>query len=317
MSWVLRELAFGRDKPYEHASVESSELRDEIGLRWFLGAGDGQLSPKGLGAIIDDCLVEYISDLLLRFKHGKTDIEEFERKMCFLEEGMRDDPDLGAYAETIPVDPIWGNLKPTSETFLELARQHAVYGVRLPVAEEEAAACRFASAIPDRVMKKDWGKYDWDIQGYSRFCASKWLSDRNPHEILIYIYQSPWNPAAWDTLKLICEYAAKHGMGEILRLPDTILRWYLGANYGHPKRPGMARGPRNRRQAHGYKIRNNEIHHAVDLLGQAGVPIRTACYAVEQATHFAERYVRRICLKPYWTLEDIRLDIERRFTPPS
>ena len=317
MSWVLRELAFGRDKPYEHMTVESSEFRDEISLRWFFGPGDEQLTPDKLGVIIDDCLVENISDLLLRFKHGKTDIEEFERKMSFLEEGMRDDPDLGAYAVTIPVDPTWGNLKPTSATFLKLARRHAVCGVRLPVAEEDEAACRFASAIPGRVMKKDWGEYDWDILGYSRFCASQWWSYRNPNDLLIYISQSHWNQAAWDTLMLICKYAANNGMGEILRLPDIILRWYLGAKHGHPKRPGMARGPRNRRQAHGYKIRNNEIHHAVDLLGQVGVPIRVACYAVAQATHFAEIHIRRICGKPYWTLEDIRLDIERRFTPPS
>ena len=214
MSWVLRELAFGRDKPYEHASVESSELRDEISLRWFLGAGDEQLTPdKGWGLIIDDCLVEYISYLLLRFKHGKTDTEEFERKMCFLEDGMGDDPDLGAYEVTIPVDPTWGNLKPTSATFLKLARRHAVCGVRLPVAEEQAAACRFASAIPGRVMKKDWGKYDWDIEGYSQFCASRWWSYRDRHEILTYIYQSPWNQAAWDTLMLICKYAAKQWHG--------------------------------------------------------------------------------------------------------
>ena len=319
MSWVLRELAKWRrsnNKPFEHVDVELSDMRKAIGLKWFFGPGDEQLSPKKLGGIIDDCLVECISDLLLLIKQGGAGIKEFELTMSLVEEGTRKDLDLNAYAATLPVDSWHGRLKPASESYLVLAKRYAVYGGKRPVSKEEAL--RFAKALLGKVMKENWEGYDWDIKGYSQFCASQWWRYRNPYELLMYIDQSPWNPAAWDTLMLICEYAAKSGMVEIERLPDALLHWYLGAKHGHPKRPDMARGPRNRRQAHGYKIRNNEIHHAVDLLCQVGVPMRAACYAVAKATHFAERYVRRICGKPqYWTLEDIRLEMESRFTPSS
>ena len=52
MSWMLNELAKWRrskNKPYEHVDVEMSELRNAIGLKWFLGPGDEQLSPEELG----------------------------------------------------------------------------------------------------------------------------------------------------------------------------------------------------------------------------------------------------------------------------
>ena len=63
----LRRLA--NQRPYEHANIESSDMREEIGLKWFLGYGDERLAPEKLGAIIDDCLVEAISDLLLQLEH--------------------------------------------------------------------------------------------------------------------------------------------------------------------------------------------------------------------------------------------------------
>ena len=52
MSWMLSEIAKWRrskNKPYEHVDVEMSELRNAIGLKWFLGPGDEQLSPEELG----------------------------------------------------------------------------------------------------------------------------------------------------------------------------------------------------------------------------------------------------------------------------
>ena len=107
MSWLLRELAKWRrskNKPYEHVDVEMSELRNAIGLKWFLGYGDEQLSPEELGAIIDDCLVECISDLLLFIEEGGAGIEEFELTMSLVEVGTREDQDLNAYAAKLPVD---------------------------------------------------------------------------------------------------------------------------------------------------------------------------------------------------------------------
>ena len=89
MSWVLRELAKWRrsnNKPFEHVDVELSDMRKAIGLKWFFGPGDEQLSPKKLGGIIDDCLLECISDLLLLIEQGGAGIEDFELSMSLVEE---------------------------------------------------------------------------------------------------------------------------------------------------------------------------------------------------------------------------------------
>ena len=40
--------------------VESSEMREELGLRYYLDQGAEQMTSEELGRRIDDCLVEYI-----------------------------------------------------------------------------------------------------------------------------------------------------------------------------------------------------------------------------------------------------------------
>ena len=273
MSWLLSEIAKWRrskNKPYEHVDVEMSLMRNAIGLKWSLGYGDENLSPEELGAIIDDCLVECISDLLLQIEEGGAGIEEFELTMSLVEEGTRQDLDLKAYAVKLSVDSEVKGLKPASETCLELANRHTINGEKLPVSKEMEEACRFASALLDRVNKEHWAGYDWNLRDYSQFRADTWRRERDTNELRLLVEQSQWNAAAWDTLKLICADTAKEGIDEIVRLPCGLLRWYLGAQYGHPKRPKVAPKPRYRRRTHGIMLRDNEIRHAVYLLGQVG-----------------------------------------------
>ena len=70
MSWIRRELANERywSEPDGQVDVESSEMREEIGLRYYLEPGDEKLAPEELGRRIDDCLVEYINTSLQRLK---------------------------------------------------------------------------------------------------------------------------------------------------------------------------------------------------------------------------------------------------------
>ena len=60
--------------------VESSEMREELGLRYYLDPGDEKLAPEELGRRIDDCLVECINTHLQSHEgwvisgEGKEDI---------------------------------------------------------------------------------------------------------------------------------------------------------------------------------------------------------------------------------------------------
>ena len=315
MSWSSRELAMMRlsnNKPYEHVDLEMSEWRNAIDLRWFLGIGDEHLAPEELGAKIDDCLVENISGLLKMLEQGEIGLERFMLDLRFLEEGMMEDSDLQIYATLLQKDK---KLPLASKTYRELAERCASQGGTSRVSLEEAGS--LAGALLGIVRNSDWDEYDWDIKTYSLFCASLWLHDRNPHEILIYIYQSHWNPAAWDTLDIICADAVMHGLVEMMKLPDSLLHWRVSACYGYPERPGVAPKTPSPPKTHGKKIRDNEIRHAVDLLGQVGVRRMAAYDAVALAVHLGAGSVRNICRDPYCTPEDIRLDIVRRFEPPK
>ena len=337
MSWLLSELAKWRqskDKPYEHVDVEMSLMRNAIGLKWYLGYGDEQLSPEELGAIIDDCLVESISDLLKLIKEGGAGIDEFELTMSLVEEGTMQDQDLKAYAAKLSKYPEFEGLRPASETYIEMAIRHTMNGEKLPVDLEVEEACQFASALLERVRNENWAGFDWNFRDYCQFHADIWRRERDFDELRLLTEESQWNAAAWDTLQLICEDTAKNGMGDIVLLPCALLRWYLGSQFGHPKRPDVARAPRGRRRTHGTMLRDNEIRHAVYLLEQVDVPTTVAHFAVAQAillyppktvansaeakpTVLDEGTVRNICRYPYSTLEEIRLDGERRTQPPN
>ena len=310
MSYSSRQhamLRMSEFKDLEQVSLEQGPLREAIGLAWFMVYGDERLTPEELGARIDDCLVENLSGLLLDLEEEKIGLDEFELAASIVEEGMREDSDLRAYANDLLKDK---QLPLASKTFLRLAKRRVENGGKSRVSPKEAE--QLAGALLGIVRSQEWEKYDWDIETYSQFCASLWLNVRDPYELLTYIFQSHWNPAAYDTLMLICKHAAQHGMEEILRLPDSILRWHLGATYDMPKRPELAPVPRYRPKTLGKYHRDNEVRHAVYLLRQVGVRKMAAYDAVAKGANLAVGTVRNTCDRPYWTLTDVRLDIESR-----
>ena len=107
-----------------HVDVESSEMRDEIGLRYYLDPRDQNPAPEELGRRIDDCLVHYIENYIGCLIEKGISIAEFELAMGKIEKGTKWDPDYQAFADTLHRQ----NLRPASETYLELARRDALYG---------------------------------------------------------------------------------------------------------------------------------------------------------------------------------------------
>ena len=80
MSWMDLELA--RSRPLRsqayHVDFESTEFRELIGLRWYLGPLDEYLNAEGLGATIDDCLVESAGGMLFALEQELVDIHSFK-----------------------------------------------------------------------------------------------------------------------------------------------------------------------------------------------------------------------------------------------
>ena len=88
MSWIDLELArsrFWHNRPYQ-ANIEMTEFRKAIGLLWYLGHGDEQLTAEDLGATIDDCLVEFIWSMLLHLEAGNTTTDYFRWTIGKLQE---------------------------------------------------------------------------------------------------------------------------------------------------------------------------------------------------------------------------------------
>ena len=127
MSWIDSSLAnsrFWRNRPYQ-ANVEMTEFRKAIGLLWYLGEGDEQLTAEGLGATIDECLVEFIWSMLLHLEAGNTTTDYFRLTIGKLQEDMLEDTALRAFKLTLQ-----GGAEPrlASETYLYMARRHALDG---------------------------------------------------------------------------------------------------------------------------------------------------------------------------------------------
>ena len=315
MSWLLSELARWRkanDRPYEYAdpNVESSEMRESIGLQWFFSYGDEQLTQEELGEIIDDCLVEYISETLQHREEDMISSEDVKGVFLFLEERMKEDANLKAYALNLPAMTDSKVAKPASEILSSLAKRHAVYDGKPAVSRSEAHGLAFALLV--RFRYGDWAKHDWNICAYKQFSAAVWRRERDHNELRTLVLQSQWSASAWDTLKQICEDASKGGMEEMVRLPFELLIWYFAKGHGYFPRPDLAPAPRGPRETHGTKLRNNEIRHSIYLLEQVGVPAPKARNAVAEAVGLSEGRIRYICRYPNWTLEDFRMDGERR-----
>ena len=205
MSWIRRELANERywSEPDWQVDVESSEMREEIGLRYYLDPGDEKLAPEELGRRIDDCLVEYINTSLQRLKGrvisraGEEDItiEEFRPRMRKIEEGMGEDLALKAFEGT---EKRGEKLPLASRTYLELARRHALYGGKPPPSSENGR--RFALVLLDHIREPDSWEIDWDRQSVIECLADAWLDSRDPGELEELIQNSFESPLAWDVL---------------------------------------------------------------------------------------------------------------------
>ena len=311
MSWIDLELArsrFWHNRPYQ-MDVEMTEFRVLIGLGWHLGHGDEHLTAEGLGATIDDCLVEFARHLHLCLVQGGIGIEVFNYFMDKIKEGQLEDTALRAFKLTLQ-----GGAEPrlASESYFYLARRHALDGGMSPPTLDDGR--RFVRVFLARFMKdeKSW-KDDWDIQGYSRFSAYCWWRNPYPNEHLVLIQNSRLSAAAWDTLQLICEDAVNWGMTHLL--PPEIPLWRLGASFGRPKRPDEGSPPPYRPSTFGIKIRNNEMKHTAELLHQVGMQRKDAFKAMAEELNYEETTIRNICGKSYWTLEDLRRDGQKRFEP--
>ena len=323
MSWLTRELAialFKENRPFQ-GDIEWSEFREAIGLRWYLGRKDDRLASEDLGFRIDDCLVEYIGCQLSRLKQGEISKEEFELAMQVADLGIREDPDLNAYEATLLWD---GQPKLASGIYLYLARRLVLQGkTRPPLPPEGDRFARvFLDAFRDDARwSTGWDKdkarwsIDWDIDSFSRSWADSLWREPDPDDLHKLIEDSPRNAAAWDTLVLMCKDAADRGIVDLM--PSELIRWRFMASEGQLMRPGVAKIPRNRPKALAYRFRNNEIRHTLRLLELVGVPEKAGEEAVAKAFDLAVRTIHRNSRKPYWTLEDVRKDVQKRLQPPK
>ena len=309
MSWLRREFSMLRllVQHEKNVDVESSEMRKAVGLGWYLTPGDERMDAEELGRRIDDCLVEAISDQLLNLKEGDSSIKEFNSRMRKFEEGMKEDPDLKAFAATFQRPTV---LPLASETYLDLARRHALSDGKPPPSPEEGR--RFALALLDDVMIEGLWEWDWDRLRHIGGLADWWLDSRDPAELQKLIHDSEKSPVSWDVLKRICQELAGRGEEDP---PRELLQWYFGATHGHPERPDEGPAPSHRPQKLGYKIRNNEIRHTVDLLAQVGMTKNDGHCAVAEAFHFSEIRISRICQEPYFTFKEFAEDATKRLEP--
>ena len=313
IGWIRRELANDLfwSRPNWQVDVESTEMREEIGLRYYLEPGDEHLATEELGRRIDDCLVEYINAYLQILKQEVIGIEEFKSKMRKVEQGMREDEALRAFAVAIRRE---AEAPTASETYLNLARPYALYGRKPPAYSEECslfARVLLDEVMPERIKEAKWDM-DWDRRIHIRVGAYHWLRNRHPHVLRTFIRDSEKSPVAWDTLKLICQSLA--GRDEE-KLPAELLRWSVDVAWGRRKRPDEGPAPRHRPQTLGYKLRNNEIRHTVRLLAQVGMSKTAGCHAVAEAFYFSQRTILEICGQPHWTIADLADDARKRLEP--
>ena len=232
MSWIRSELAkerFGAQLPCS-THVEFSEFREGIGLQWYLGYCDTNLTPEDLGAIIDHCTVEFTLLLFSCLEAGKATTEYFKWATSKVYDGMHEDQDLKAYAvklmknEEIPL---------ASETYLQLVRYHALYGENPAPCIEEGSA--FARGMLLEVMKEGYEEFDIEQQTYIELRAYNLILYPSPSQLLKVMEEASESPAAWDALRLLVADAVERR--EVHKLPRSLLEWSAGTSFGRPKRP--------------------------------------------------------------------------------
>ena len=126
MSWISRQSYMWRSltEPDVQMPVQSSELREAIGLKWNLRPGDERMSSEELGRRIDHCLVEYTSIVLTRLKEEIVRVDEFKSYTQQIRNRMREDRALTDFAETLHRRE---RLRPASEVYFELACRRVLF----------------------------------------------------------------------------------------------------------------------------------------------------------------------------------------------
>ena len=304
MSRLVASLGFMSRQDWQ-VDVESSEMRDEIGLRDYLDPGDKNLAPEELGTRIDDCLVHYIENYTGCLTTEDISVEEFELAMGKIEKGKKWDRDYHAFADTLHRR----NLRPASETYLELARRDAGYGgIRRPYWE---LGRDFALVHMDYIRKDDTWVVDWDRERVTKCLADVYLDDPDPVVLQRLIDNSIESPLAWDILRSGIRKAASAGVNP----PNRLFTWYVDATNGYPKRPDWRPGPPNRHRTLGRVLRDNEIRHTVDLLTMVGMEEIDGRFAVAEALHLSRDRIREIYKESNSEMPDLAAHAIERLDP--
>ena len=304
MSRLVTSLGFMSRQDW-HVDVESSEMRVEIDLKYYLDPGDRKLAPEELGRRIDDCLVHYIEVYIGLLASEEISIEEFNLVMGKIEEGMNEDVAYQAFAETLQKR----NLRPASETYLNLARRDALYGgKRRPHWE---LGRDFAIVHMDHIRKDDTWVVDWDRERVTECLADGYLDDPDPVVLQRLIDNSIESPLAWDILRSGIRKAASAGVNP----PNRLFTWYVDATNGHLKRPDWRPGPPNRHRTLGRVLRDNEIRHTVDLLTMVGMEEIDGRFAVAEALHLSRDRIREIYKESNSEMPDLAAHAIERLDP--
>ena len=293
--------------PEEQARVDLGKLGEIDFLRYYLKPGHEKLALEEIGRRIDDGLVEYIRLQLISLKLGDFSIEDFTSSMHKIREAMEDNPALKAFAAALHEN--W-EFPLASRAYLEMAKGFALYGrQQLPTPEEGR---QFARVLLVPFMDEASWERDWDIRSFARDGAGHWLDSRDSEKLRFLILASDVSPLAWDTLQLICQQLYDRGEEHP---PHELLQWSFKVHYGRLKRPDAGSAPSKRPRKLGYMIRNSEIKHTMDLLAQAGMTKTNGHYAVSKAVHLSVIRIRRICQKPYWTIDQFREEAMKSIEP--
>ena len=288
--------------------VESSELREAIGLRWILRPCDDWTSPAKLGRRIDDCLVECISYQLWYVEAGLISIEDFKWVVHRIEEGMKEDTALRAFAATLQE---FKGLPLASETYLELAKRKALHDGRpAPFLGE---GIRLASVLLADYINDDNWEIDWDGEIYTRLAVAMYMDNRDLSKLLERVDDSEWSPTEWEVLEHICVALAARGEDPT----EELLRWFFRANHGLLKRPDGGSAPSNRPRKLGYMFRDNEIRHMVDLLAKVGMPKEDCHKVVGKVLFLSPSRIQQICRKSSWILLDLKEHALKRLDASS
>ena len=299
MSWTSRQSSIERywTESYVRMPVQSSELRQAIGLRWNLRPEDKRMSSKELGRRIDHCLVEHISFHLPYIEAEKVKVEEFEWGIQQIRQLMEEDMALMDFADTLNKHE---GLRPASEVYIELARRRVLFGRRRPPSFDEGHC--FARVMLDEILEEDLWQFDWDRETAIVLLGIYWVDCHDPQKRKNLMDESRRIPFVWDAHQRLCQAFAKSGETP----PKDLVQWSYEANYGDLKRPKEGQPFPNRPRLFGYMLRDNEIRHTVDLLGQVGMTKKDAYVAVGNALDLSDRRVEGICREPYSTIKDIK-----------